>query len=445
MRLFSVAKDVTSSQSGRIDQAFWTTWANMASGKSFEDSLSLLALEPAAKAVVIEQLKKALSNGRKPKFEDLPSAYKPISSHSKTAMISDAWGNAVKAAKTYWAECLSKKIEITRKSLKAWLEEKGFDPQTAQDASETVSKYFASIHQYDRPTDILESSNKGMVKTSGEEYDFSCTMAFFPKDLAEKTIRIALDISDASLYDPKDEDHKYGREVEPHITVKFGTHTDNPEDIKSALKGVGPIRARLGRISLFDTNKKYDVIKVDVLSEDLEKANKLISDKCKNTDSYPKYIPHATIAYVEKGTCEYLKGNKDLDGIEVVFDELSFHDKVGNKTIISLKEEEKVEKKASTIHPLDEKKDTEWFGMKLEAGNYHQKTRRELNNILEEVWRVSEKDFKRVDSMVSVVDKVCRNQRAEEIIESSKSSGERPRLCAERIYCTLKDEIKEEQ
>lgn len=367
-----------------------------------------------------------------------------------TAMVSESWGKAIKLAKEYWAECRSKKIPINRRILVEWLEGQGFDHDTAQKASETISQYFASITQYDQPKEFLGASSN-LVKSAGSgEHSFSCTMAFFPKDLAEKTIRIALDISDASLYDPKNEKQKYGREVEPHITVKYGTHTEDPEEIKEALKDVGPIKAKLGRISFFDTNKDYDVVKIDVTSEDLEKANKLISDKCKNTDSYPKYIPHATIAYVEKGTCEYLKGNKDLDGIEIVFEELAFHDSVGNKTIIPLKkiedknekEEPKVEKKASVLHPLDEKRDGTWLGMKADAGNFHQTVRGQLMSVIEEIWKVSEKDFNRIDKVVEIADRICRSQKANEIIEASKVSNERPRLCAERIYCFLKEDIR---
>lgn len=380
-----------------------------------------------------------------PKLQSVSQKIIAEQSFQVTAMVSELWGKAVKAAKDYYLECQSKNVKIGRKALEKWLEGLGFDPHTAQNASETVCQYFASISQYDHPETGLEASSTGLVKESSSGgHSFSCTMAFFPKDLAEKTIEIAMNISDSSLYDPKDEKQKYGREIEPHITVKYGTHTEDPEDIKEALKELGSIHAKLGRISFFTTNEKYDVVKVDVISEDLEKANKLISEKCKNTDSYPDYIPHATIAYVKKGTCEYLDGNKDLDGIEIVFKELAFHDKDGNKTIIHLNEE-KVEKKASSIHPLDEKNEKEWFGIKLDAGNYHQLVRNQLTSIIEDVWKVSEKDFKRVDKVVETSNRICRGQKAGEIIGKSESDKERPRLCAERIYCMLKDEIKEEQ
>ncbi len=443
--LRSLSQKKIASQGGRIDQAFWIAWGNMAAGKGLEDAIKIAiqnsGLEPASKEILVGRIKKALSKGS-PKFEDLPIAYQPA---KKTAMVSDLWGEATKKAKRYWQACLDENHPIRKKDLIKWLMEQGYENELSESVADTVNQFYASISQYNPGTDIDASKNSNSIskKASSGEHSYSCTMAIFPKDLAEKTIKIAMDISDASLYDPKDDGQKYGREVEPHITVKYGTHTDDPEEIKEALKDIGFIRAKLGRISLFDTNEDYDVVKIDVVSSDLEKANKLISDKCKNTDSYPKYIPHATIAYVEKGTCEHLIGNKDLDGVEVVFEELAFHDTIGNVTVIKLKNiGSKEEREASVLHPLDEKGKKEWFGIKIDAGNYHQQVRGELTSIIEDIWKVSEKNFKMIDTVKKVADRVCRLEKASEIIEESKEDEDRPRFCAEKIYCILKSEIR---
>lgn len=445
----SIAKEVLSSQGGRIEQAFWIAWGNMANGhsyeKSFKNALKSSGLEPASKELLTLRLKKALGTNPNPKISDLPLAYRPKS--LKTAMISDEWGEAAKKAKDRWIDCRKQNLPIGTKDLQTWLESEGYKEDLAKNVSNTISQYYRSVESHGSSiSKEFSKSKSGLIKSAKEEYDFTCTMAFIPKDLAEKMVKVSLEIGDSSLYDPKDKSHKYGREIEPHITVKFGTHTSDPEEIKNALKDFPPAKVTLGRISFFDTNKDYDVVKIDVVSEDLEKANKAISDKCKCTDSHPDYKPHITIAYVEKGSCEYLKGKKDFDGIEIVFEELSFQDKVGNRTIIPLKTEinkEKASKKASvSVHPLDEKLEKSWFGIHLDANNYHQMVRSELIGVFQDIWKVSEKDFSKVDEIVKEADSVCRTQNAEKVILNSKSNGERPRLCAERIYCILKDEIR---
>lgn len=356
--------------------------------------------------------------------------------------IDEDWGKAVNDAKTYWQECLASNLPIGQNSLGRKLEELGYSPEFSKKVAETVSQFYRAVNQYE-PVASIESKNKPniSIKAEKETYDYTCTMAYLPKDLSEKVLKIALEIGDANLYDPKDEDHRFGRENEPHITVKFGTHTDDPEDIKEALKDMWPAKVTLGRISTFK-NEDCDVIKIDVISDDLAEANKRISKKCKCTDTHPEYKPHITIAYVTKGSCEYLEGMKNLDGVEVVFDEFAFQGKTGNRTMIPLLGTKKTVEKKSSIHPLDEKSGKDWFGIKLEAGNLHQQVKRELIGVLEDVWKISEKDFNRVDMVLSAADEICRTVQAEEIISISKFNNERPRLCAERIYCMLKDKIR---
>ena len=358
------------------------------------------------------------------------------------ASIDEDWGEAVNVAKEYWEKCKDTNIPIGQNSLNKKLIELGYSPEISTRVSETVAQFYRAINQYE-PIKPIESKNNDsrVIKAEKETYDYTCTMAYLPKDLAEKVIKIALEIGDEKLYDPKDSDHRYGRENEPHITVKFGTHTDDPEEIKEALKDMWPAKVTLGRISTFK-NEDNDVIKIDVISDDLNEANKRIAKKCKCTDTHPEYKPHVTIAYVKKDSCNYLEGMKNLDGVEIVFEEFAFQGKTGNRTMIPLLGTKKTVEKKASIHPLDEKSGKDWFGIKLDAGNHHQQVKRELIGVLEDVWGVSEKDFKRVDMVVATADEICRTESAEKIISMSKLNNERPRLCAERIYCILKDKIR---
>ena len=88
----------------------------------------------------------------------------------------------------------------------------------------------------------------------------------------------------------------------PHITVKYGLHTQDPKPVASVLKGSRPVRFKLGRTSLFSPEgKEYDVVKVDVESPDLQRLNAKLRAALKATDTFPTYKPHVTVAYVKRG------------------------------------------------------------------------------------------------------------------------------------------------
>jgi len=149
-------------------------------------------------------------------------------------------------------------------------------------------------------------------------HTYSSTQIQLPQDIAKETLKIALAIPDDQIYtDP--ENPSYGRELDPHITIKYGLKTTRPEDVEGLIEDdIQKFKVRLGKISVFsgeDTDNPYDVIKVDVESEELEKLNALFST-LENGDTHPDYKPHATIAYVKKGYGEDYVGRTDLEGKE---------------------------------------------------------------------------------------------------------------------------------
>lgn len=98
--------------------------------------------------------------------------------------------------------------------------------------------------------------------------------------------------------DPKEE---YGRENEPHITCLYGlTDESDMFKIKRYLTAVDPFEIELDDISLFSSDPKYDVVKVEILSPELHEVNAWIVENCKNSQKFPEYHPHMTIAYVRK-------------------------------------------------------------------------------------------------------------------------------------------------
>lgn len=162
-------------------------------------------------------------------------------------------------------------------------------------------------------------------------HDFSSTQVDLFGSAADALRGIAKRIPDSHLADD-------GREGEPHVTVKYGLHTADPEDVKRALMGHGPVKLRFGKTSLFPPNKEdgYEVVKVDIESPDLQRLNKKIASALPHTDTHPDYHPHATVAYVKIGKGKQYSGDAALHGREVTADRITFSSKNGKKTSISL-------------------------------------------------------------------------------------------------------------
>ncbi len=144
----------------------------------------------------------------------------------------------------------------------------------------------------------------------------------------------------------KEDIHEKGVEDELHITVKYGLHTTDAAEVAAVVKLFGPVNVKLGKTSVFSADDKdYDVVKVEVISDDLRRLNKEICDSSlKYTDTHPTYRPHLTLAYVKKGAGKKYAGMTDVDGMQMVFDDLVFSDKGKEKTKISLVAPNKLEK-----------------------------------------------------------------------------------------------------
>jgi 2'-5' RNA ligase len=122
----------------------------------------------------------------------------------------------------------------------------------------------------------------------------------------------------------------YGLETEPHITVLYGIHEQDPVIVKQSLDLV-PVEYELTGLSLFE-NEKYDVLKCTVESEDLKKLNKKCCELLEFTNDYPDYIPHLTVAYLNPGMGKkYLKMKSKGFGKLHKSGKFIFSDKESNK------------------------------------------------------------------------------------------------------------------
>lgn len=129
-------------------------------------------------------------------------------------------------------------------------------------------------------------------------------------------------IDDEVLFNTPD-DPGFGREDESHITILYGIHTSNVKTIKEILSKTKPFEVELDKISLFE-NKKFNVVKIDVLGKDLYRLNQKLKNELDYSDKYPEFKPHLTIAYVKKDFGKTLINDKTFKGIKFEVNNLIF-------------------------------------------------------------------------------------------------------------------------
>lgn len=188
------------------------------------------------------------------------------------------------------------------------------------DNSLNTEKGWASIYSQ------LSTGKVGIKasKPGTEDHSYSSTHVVLPKELGDKLIAWSKKNVPEGILDKEEG----GREAYPHITILYGIHSEGPKPVQEVLKNEKPAKFKLGKVSLFkNEDKPFDVVKVEVISLDLHRLNKELTDNLEYTNSFPKYTPHATIAYVQKGTADQLEGNTDLEGLEATVDWIEFSSK----------------------------------------------------------------------------------------------------------------------
>lgn len=187
----------------------------------------------------------------------------------------------------------------------------------------------------------LEPGDKVTIEKAADyKYEFANVQVDLPNELANKMVSWSKqNISQDIIY--VDEEHGVpGIETEPHVTVKFGLHSHDPKQVEELMKDESPISLKLGKTSLFSTEEKpFDVLIIEVISPDLKRLNKKISDNLETTDSFPEYKPHATLAYLKKGEAEEYINLDILADEEIQVNNLIFSGNSG-KTEIPLKSSE---------------------------------------------------------------------------------------------------------
>jgi broad specificity phosphatase PhoE len=176
-------------------------------------------------------------------------------------------------------------------------------------------------------------------KAEAEQHEFSSTQVNLPYPLAGRIRRHGLAIPDDDLAED-------GRETEPHVTLKYGLHGEDPDAVRKLLEEEPPVRLTLGKTAIFPARDsktarggagKFDVVHAQVHSPDLVRLNQKITAALPHTDTHPDYTPHATIAYVKAGRGQKYAGNKSLQGFRAVLNHVVFSSKSGERTKIPLR------------------------------------------------------------------------------------------------------------
>ncbi len=196
---------------------------------------------------------------------------------------------------------------------------------------EAMSRPGAQTTLYEPPSQKEAFDNAfGVTEPEEAQRSFSSTQVNLPAGLAAKVRAFAEQI-------PADELADDGRETEPHITVLYGLHTEDPAEVAAVLENAGPIEATIGKVSIFK-GKDADVVKLEVTSPDLAKMNAKLSKALDFTNKFPEYTPHVTIAYVKPGEGKKYVGKSvpGLTGETIPFDRVTFSDTNETKTPIAL-------------------------------------------------------------------------------------------------------------
>lgn len=144
-----------------------------------------------------------------------------------------------------------------------------------------------------------------------------------------------------------------GRESCCHVTIKYGLHTNKPAEVFAAVANFGPVQIKLGKTSLFPAKEgheqrggeEFDVVKIDVESNDLQRLNKLIASSLECTDTHPEYHPHVTLAYVKPGFGYRYVDQSGVDGKTMICTELVFSNKDHEYFVIDLSKSGKTVRK----------------------------------------------------------------------------------------------------
>jgi DNA polymerase III epsilon subunit-like protein/2'-5' RNA ligase len=207
------------------------------------------------------------------------------------------------------------------------------------------------------------------IKESINGHKYGCVMVDIP---VSNWNEITSSIDPEDIFHGDENGDPKGIQEDPHVTILYGLHDGVTEDeVKSVFDNFdGEINIKVDGIDIFE-NKDFDVVKFNVKPDGaLQYLHDELS-KFPNSNQFPDYKPHITIAYVKKGT-----------GKKYIKPDYKYEVKNVNKITYSMSDGKKIYFDYSKINESNLEYDSDW---KRSDSKFRHEIERYLSDILLEV------------------------------------------------------------
>ncbi len=174
-----------------------------------------------------------------------------------------------------------------------------------------------------------------------QKYEWASTQVDLPVELHPLFFQLTGAIAEEDLIQD-------GREMEPHITVKYGLLPDTLAAVVQVADKAEPFALAFGEVAYF-SNDEFDVVFVEVFSQELIALHEAIQKAAPHVTTHPVYQPHLTLAYLKPGLGPKYAGEELADMIRPGWNEpfllstrvrvaqISFSQVDGTKVILPLR------------------------------------------------------------------------------------------------------------
>jgi len=157
-----------------------------------------------------------------------------------------------------------------------------------------------------------------------KQHKHASTQIDLPPDAAEQVLAGGRDlIPDSDLM-------SHGRELHPHITVRYGVE-DDADKLQAILKDFKPFEVTLGLVHVFPISthsEDSNPVVIDVESPELIRLNAAIDAAMSAKQNDFEYHPHCTLAYVKPDAAKQYRGSDKFKGITFTVDAVTLCGKV---------------------------------------------------------------------------------------------------------------------
>lgn len=133
-------------------------------------------------------------------------------------------------------------------------------------------------------------------------YGWSSLMIKFNKAIDSQIISFANKFIPAECQ--SDPANGSGIVTDPHISIITDLEISYPAlEVRKNIEQLAPFNVSFGPISFF-RNDHVDVIKIDIISDELNTVHYHLKNIIPNHYKFDEYHPHCTLAFVKPGTCD---------------------------------------------------------------------------------------------------------------------------------------------